>query len=101
MSGSIFNGGNPPIGLSIGSMLIELIGAGWLIMSGLTLVISFISSSMLSMPCALRFKLILGGGVSGFSGIGGMLIGMLGDIGESPQASVAGLSNSCILANRS
>jgi hypothetical protein len=46
------------------------------------------------MPCALRFKLMLGGGVSGFSGIDGMLIG----IGESPQASVAGLSNSCIFA---
>ena len=104
MSGSIFSGGSPPIGgsppmgLSMGSMLIALIGDSGLSISGFTLFTSFINSSMLSSPCALRLMLIVGGGVSGFSGIP---IGILIGIGESPQASVVGLSNSCILANSS
>ena len=82
-SGNIFNGGRlGAIDVIVGSMPIGDVGASfWLIISGLTLVNSFINSPMSSMPCALMFTLMLGGGVSGFESIS------IGAGGISPHAS--------------
>jgi hypothetical protein len=105
-SGNIFSGGNDGLMLVAGG-IDEIGGTGeaFGIISGLTFWKSFIICSMLSMPCAFKLTLMLGGGgAGGADGIDGIVgigepCGIMSPAQLFKFCSGTGASNAFIFAN--